>query len=168
MSKYSGIKFPFFGLRKIPLDIKYTRDTIYVFLKDRWVLLDDRSKLPDPPLYFNRLMCLDLQGIDRVMFDFTCIRMEQLLKSQIKWGIDALGTVFDLSKKEKFLLKCTRVKKVKNNLMWVKGITYPFVLKYQLSKSLNKFLFVELVQIDLTWYLHRFTYKYNFKKHLYI
>ncbi len=163
MSKFSGIVFPFFGLKDCPVKVMYHPHYIEIINSVGQLLMLDDKTIPYPT-YLGRLLILEAQTEHRVVFDITAYGMENLITSKVKWGVDSRPKIFDLSMKEKFPLKCGKIDKIKNNLVWMKGISYPFRLREDLIEGLNKFLFVELVNIDSTWYLYNFTYEYNKKE----
>jgi len=113
---------------------------------------------------------LDADNINRLVFEYTIIRLQQLiLLPQIKWGVDNTGKIFDLSKKEKFPYKITSINT--NNtteLLRLKGISYPFEVPYGLSNSISKYDRVYVVKIEDRWYIHKVSAKYSNKKEVYI
>lgn len=163
MNKFSDIEFPFFGLKKIPEEIIYDSKTIYVKIGKETLLLDDKSYKTNN--YLDRLqnMRIDNNIVDVVIFDSTSLNLTQLIRSKSKWGVSHTGKIFDLSKKERFSHKCSKIKKIKDNLLWVKGISYPFKFKNIIGEA-DKFIFACLVYIENTWILYDFTYEYKSNK----
>jgi len=157
MSKFKGITFPFFGLLKKPITLSYdsNRITIKKITNGANFILDDRSISGSS--YLDRIYKLeDKYDKQRVIFDITARKMEELINSGCVWGIDNQAKVFDLSKKEKFKYKVTDISRIKDNLFWVNGISYPFQLPDHLVGVNLKDLKAKLVYIDGVWYLHRF------------
>lgn len=126
-------------------------------IKDHKYYVLDRvtEETKDLP-YMSRIIDID----DRLEFEFTCRNLTELINSPVSWGLDSRGKVFNLSKNELFTISTRSIKKIENQLIWLKGISYPFPLE----KSLNiedidsKTLKVNVVYIDYTWILHSFTY----------
>lgn len=157
MSKFQGIKFPFFGLDKVPNTVYFTKNEIFVTIGSSSYLLDDKT-LPYED-FLTRVACLELNSTySRLKFKYTALSLDNLITVPVKWGVDSTGKIFDLSKKEKFLVKCVKVDKIEEDLIWVKGISYPFKLKEGLTKTLNSYMFVILVQIDKDWCIKEFSY----------
>lgn len=122
------------------------------------VYADDRNKKSDN--YIGRLASISEEV--RIKYDATALNLEQLINSDIKWGLDKNAQVYDLSNKEKFKFKCTKVMKQKNNLIWVNNISYPFVLPEHLKNIDNiEKLHVFLVYIDLVWHIYKFSMYYS-------
>jgi len=160
MSKFTGIVFPFYGLHVVPVTILYSIDSIRISLnhKSSMVYADDRNKKSDN--YIGRLASISEEV--RIKYDATALNLEQLINSDIKWGLDKNAQVYDLSNKEKFKFKCTKVMKQKNNLIWVNNISYPFVLPEHLKNIDNiEKLHVFLVYIDLVWHIYKFSMYYS-------
>tara|TARA_Y100000034_G_scaffold136800_2_gene215906 strand:+ start:3650 stop:4135 length:486 start_codon:yes stop_codon:yes gene_type:complete len=161
MSKFSEITFPFFGLNYVP-EVEFRGREIFIYNK----ILDDVS-LPQKT-YLNRL--IHLSSKDKVTFDFTANSLENIIfYKKAKWGIDNTGKIFNISKKQRFTLTSKKIEKIRNKLIWVKGISYPFNVPLELEDLINKKLFfVDLVHIDNLWRLYNFSYSYNSKKYAYI
>ena len=101
MSKYSKIKFPFYGLKNKPYNIQFELDKIFLQISERdnhIKVLDDKSIEGD---YFTRLVKMDEEKYTRVKFDITCLNIGDIIRNNIKWGLDSSAIIFDFSKKEK-------------------------------------------------------------------
>ena len=74
MNKFDNIKFPFFGVKQKPYQIKYDLQKIYVqrTFTGHLETVDDKSIEGD---YFARLASLD----QRLKFDFTCKNLQELI-----------------------------------------------------------------------------------------
>lgn len=159
MSKFSGITYPFFGMRIPPKDIIYQDDKVYFVRQHITTLLDDYN-IPYNS-YIRRLLYFDSNDIDRLRFTYTAYSLENIILSKIPWGIDNTGKIFNLKEKETFKTKISKIERTKGNLIWIKGVSYPFNLSLDASYNINKHLFAEIVFIDNKWYLYNFTYKYK-------
>ena len=95
MSKFLGINYPFFGLIKKPYKVIYTLDKILIKKHENShnETVDDKTLSGD---YFSRLVNID----NRLKFNYTCRNLQDVLISNIKWGIDCKGIPHDLSVKE--------------------------------------------------------------------
>ena len=96
----------------------------------------------------------------KLHFKYTCRNMRELLNSKSKWGIDNKAQIFDLSKKEKYNLICKKIKRIKDNLIWVEGISYPFEINTD-KINLKENYYTTLVNIDRCWY----PLEFSFSKH---
>tara|TARA_A100001015_G_scaffold318780_1_gene439681 strand:- start:662 stop:1156 length:495 start_codon:yes stop_codon:yes gene_type:complete len=147
------INFPFFGLYKRPYEIKYSLSKIQLKREENSHLetVDDKSLNGD---YFARLAQLN----KRLMFDCTCKDIQQLIYERPKWGMDARSQPFDLSEK----IYCPAMKKpvvkIRDNLIWFKGISYPFKIPSNDELHKIKDIYGILVQYRLEWYIKQFTY----------
>lgn len=156
MSKFSGIKFPLYGLFYKP-EVAYSQTKIAARNKDKTYLVDDTS------LTGNYLVRLS-QIKNRINFDATILSLQELLVSRVVWGVDSTGKIFDFSTKEKYPYYVGKIRKIKDNLVWVSTITYPFKIKHDLVGILNDNIYIHLIKIDMTWYLYKFSYKYDRKR----
>jgi len=151
--KLNQIKFPLFGLYKKPYEIKYSLSKIQLRREEISHLetVDDKSLSGD---YFARLAQLN----KRLMFDCTCKDIQQLIYERPKWGMDARSQPFDLSGS----IYCPAMKKpvvkVRNNLIWFKGISYPFKIPSNNDLHVISGIYGVLVQYRLEWYIKQFTY----------
>ena len=160
MSKFKGIEFPFYGLKEKPFDIRFesTRIEIKINQSDyQWKVIDDKSLEGD---YFFRQVQMYNRKYTKVPFKYTCRNMRELLNSKSKWGIDNEAQIFDLSKKEKYDLICKKIKRIKDNLIWVEGISYPFEINTD-KINLKENYYTTLVNIDRCWY----PLEFSFSKH---
>ena len=168
MSKYSKIKFPFYGLKNKPYNIQFELDKIFLQISERdnhIKVLDDKSIEGD---YFTRLVKMDEEKYTRVKFDITCLNIGDIIRNNIKWGLDSSAIIFDFSKKEKFSLTCRKIKKITNNYVWVNKISYPFYIS-NIKKAENKDqIYLSLVNIDRKWYPYQFSYSEHNRKVIYL
>jgi hypothetical protein len=167
-TKFDNIEFPFFGLKDRPYKISYlgTSVTISKFKYGKVSILDDISLEGN---YSERLLQLDtLHPQTRIVFDFTFLSMQQLIKSsdKVKWGLDAQGRSFKLNKKQKFKAKIAQVKKKNDNLLWIDGISYPFEIPHMIDDFKSKDLYALLIKVNHTWYVKEFTHEHNYIKEI--
>lgn len=163
MSKFSNIKFPFYGLKNKPENIRYNNHNISI---NNQIIVDYGNFKGD---YFTRLVRIRKTFPNNsITYDYTATNLQELIKSPIKWGLDARGKIFDLSKKEQFPIKCIKRKKIKDDLLWVRGVSYPFEIKYDLAATISDIMWIIIVNIDLTWYLYDFIYYYEKKDLIYL
>ncbi len=153
MNKFSGIKFPFFGLKQRPYQVKYDLEKIYVqrTFTGHLETVDDKSIEGD---YFARLANLD----HRLKFDYTCKNLQELIYSKAKWGMDCEANPYDLAKPMTVKSYCHRIVKVNNNLIWVKNISYPFEVPTHETLELKEDIYATLVKVEDEWYLREFSY----------
>lgn len=160
MSKYKGIEYPFYALRDKPHDVRFTLNTVEIQLSSndtQWRVLDDRTLPGD---YFNRQVQMLNLKYTKVNFNYTCRNLSEILNSKTKWGLDSKAKIFDFTTKEKFKLTCKKIKKIKENLVWVENISYPF--KLNTSKiNINDVYYLTLVYVDNQWY----PLEFSFSKH---
>jgi hypothetical protein len=153
-SKFYGIKFPLFGLKNKPYDYSVRLDSISIKKdeEDDWHIID---KFKENASLIHRYVSVKDEFF---VFDFTCLNTTQLLTKNIKWGIDASAKIYDLSNKQKFKARTVQVTRVKNNLIWLDTISYPFKLSKNVldhSEIMNQYITV--VYIDECWHLYRFS-----------
>lgn len=160
MSKFKGIEFPFYGLKEKPFDIRFDYNRIEIKINQsdyQWKVLDDKSLGEN---YFSRQIQMLNKKYTKVNFNYTCRNMRELLNSKSKWGIDNKAQIFDLSKKEKYNLICKKIKRIKDNLIWVEEISYPFEINTD-KINLKEDYYATLVNIDRCWY----PLEFSFSKH---
>lgn len=153
-SKFYGIQFPFFGLKVKPYSYSFTKNSILVQPNEFGSKL-----LVDVYTHNKSLIARYIQHKDdEFSFDSTCLNMNHLISSKLKWGIDSKAKVYNLSRKQTFLARNVKVVRVKGNLLWVATVSYPFTIKNSLVDA--KLLLeqhVTIVNIDDCWYLYKFT-----------
>lgn len=150
--KYEGIKYPLFVLSTKPVKILFEDDKIqYVDKKGTISTLDDKSL---PGNYFERL----LQLKQRAFFNATCRNLQDLIFSKAQWGIDATGQPHDLTKKYKVKAEYREVKRIENNLIWVRNISYPFELNTKEQIDIKDTVFAKVILVNGEWYLREFSY----------
>ena len=147
------ISFPLFGLYKKPYEIKYSLSKIQLKRGENSHLetVDDKNLTGD---YFARLAQLN----KRLMFDVTCKNVQQLIYERPKWGMDANARPVDLS--EKIYCAATKrpVIKVRDNLIWFKGISYPFKIPSNDELHLLDKIYGILISYRNEWYIKEFTF----------
>jgi hypothetical protein len=153
-SKFYGIKFPLFGLKVRPHDYSVKLDSIHIKRTedDDWHLID---KFKENASLISRYVAAK---DDFFVFDYTCLNTTQLLTRNIQWGIDASAKIYDLKNKQKFKARTVKVTKVKNNLIWLDTISYPFKLNKNVldtSEIMNQYITV--VYVDECWHLYKFS-----------
>ena len=153
MNKFTGIEFPFFGLKTKPYQVKYDLDKIYVqrTFTGHLETVDDKSIEGD---YFARLASLG----QRLKFDFTCKNLQELIYSKAKWGMDCKATPYDLARPMTVKSYCHRIVKVRENLIWIKNISYPFEIPTHERLEIKEDIYATLVKVDDEWYLREFSY----------
>tara|TARA_B110000285_G_C15141085_1_gene630788 strand:+ start:1281 stop:1775 length:495 start_codon:yes stop_codon:yes gene_type:complete len=159
MSKFLGINYPFFGLIKKPYKVIYTLDKILIKKHENShnETVDDKTLSGD---YFSRLVNID----NRLKFNYTCRNLQDVLISNIKWGIDCKGIPHDLSVKEYVSMDKRKIIRIKGNLVWLHNISYPFVVNTKETIVVNDQLFASIVRIHNEWYIKEFTYDKDIKK----
>lgn len=146
--KYKGITFPLFALSKEPYKIEYTLDKAYIFKthNSHKELLDDKSLEGN---YFDRLLQID----KRILFDFTCTSLQDLVYCKAKWGIDSNGIPHNFSKKYKAKVDTRKVERMRGNLIWLYNISYPFKVNTQEKLELEENLYAKIVHVNNEWYI---------------
>jgi len=169
-SKFHGITFPFFGLKKVPIEIIFMGPRIYTSTEEGKVLtlIDDNTLEGDK--YFNRLLKLEITNPNlRQYFDYTAKDITGLLYSDIKWGIDNSGKLFNLYKQQQFPQKCEKIKIKKRNLVWIHSVSYPFEIpKYFKRFEISPHMYLRCLYIDLTWHLYKFNNMYDSREYMFL
>jgi len=147
------IKFPLFGLYKKPYDLKYSLTKIQLRRDENSHLetVDDKNLAGD---YFARLAQLN----KRLMFDVTCKDVQQLIYERPKWGMDSNARPVDLSEKIYCVATKRPVVKVRDNLIWFKGISYPFKIPSNDELHLLDKIYGILVSYRNEWFIKEFTF----------
>jgi hypothetical protein len=142
MNKFTGIKFPFFALRMKPYQVKYALDKIYVqrTFTGHLETVDDKTIEGD---YFARLATMS----QRLKFDYTCKNLQELIYSKTKWGMDCEANPFDLSKPMTVKSYCHKIVKVRENMIWVKNISYPFEIPTYEKLEIKENIYATLVKL---------------------
>ena len=147
------IRFPLFGLYKKPYELKYSLSKIQLRRREDSHLetVDDKSLSGD---YFSRLAQLD----KRLMFDVTCKDLQQLIYERPKWGMDITARPIDLSERIFCVATKRPVVKVRDNLIWFKGISYPFKIPSNDELHLLDKIYGILVSYRNEWFIKEFTF----------
>lgn len=153
-SKFYGIKFPFFGLKYKPYDYSIRLDTISIKKTeaDDWHLID---KFKENASLVHRYVAAKDEFF---VFDYTCINITQLLVRNIEWGIDSSAKIFDLRQKQNFKARNVPITKVRNNLIWVDTVSYPFKLNKNIVDQQELLQqYITIVYVDNCWHLYKFS-----------
>lgn len=147
------ISFPLFGLYKKPYELKYSLAKIQLKRDENSHLetVDDKNLTGD---YFARLAQLN----KRLMFDVTCKDVQQLIYERPKWGMDSNARPVDLSEKIYCVTTKRPVVKIRDNLIWFKGISYPFKVPSNDELHLLDKIYGILVSYRNEWYIKEFTF----------
>jgi hypothetical protein len=152
-SKFYGVRYPIFCLKRTPEQVTIFNDRICIKKSETSELeiLDKYS--PDKPFLLRYLA----QDTGTFTFDYTCHGITQLISNKIEWGIDSNAKIFNFKKKEKFKAINVKIRKVYKNIIWVDKISYPFELPKQVvvPKDLKN-QWVTLVSIDGIWEIYKF------------
>lgn len=153
VNKFYGVNYPIFVLKSKPVEIIYSTSKISIKRKtDSHIETLDNKELEGD--YFSRLLQID----QRVTFDYTCKDLQSLVMSNAKWGIDSKAIPHDFSIKEEFEIKKAKVRKIRNNYIWVEKISYPFKIDTKEKIDIVDDLYVILVKINHEWVIKEFTY----------
>lgn len=154
MNKFSEIKYPFFGIKQKPYQVKYDLSKVFVkrLYSGHFETVDDRTLQGD---YFARLASLET----RLKFDYTCKNLQELIYSGCKWGMDCEANPHDLSANMVVKAYCNKIVKVNDNLVWIKNISYPFEIPTHEKLQLEDNIYGQLVKVDDEWYLKGFSYE---------
>lgn len=150
--KYKGINFPLFALKQAPYQLEFTLDKIYTKLSinSHKQLVDDKNLQGN---YFERLLQMD----KRIDYDFTCTSLQDLVYCKAKWGIDVNGIPHDFSSKYQAKVEQRRVERIRDNLIWLRNISYPFRLNTKEKVELNDTLYATIVYINYEWFILDFS-----------
>lgn len=153
-SKFYAIEFPLFALKKKPYDYSIRLNSISVQLTESgdWHKIDEYK---DKTSLLKRYVSVKDEFF---FFDYTCTNLTQLISKKIEWAIDANGKIYDLRQKQKFKARTVQVVKVRDNLIWVSTVSYPFKLSKNIVDT-NTLLeqYIHIVYIDEIWHLYRFS-----------
>lgn len=169
-NKFTGITFPFYGIDYVPDEVIITNTEIKIRIGNniKTVYLA-KYKAEN---YLSTLYNLDGPGIGRLQFTSTSRTLGELLLAKPKWGIDNSGHIHNLSKKEKFPFKVFKIDKVRNNLIWLKGLSYPIILKEDLENDDFKenlmLYYVEMAYISNSWEFLKLNLVYSNKQEVWI
>ena len=156
ISKFNGITYPLFALKHKPYKLVYSTDKICA-IKNKGDMLHtiDDKKLPGD--YFSRLLQLET----RLNFDYTCKNLQDVIYTKPAWGMDSLAQPIDLTKKEAVSAKCLKVRRVKNNLIWLHSIAYPFAVPTKETLILEDTLYATIVNVNYDWHILQFAQDYQ-------
>lgn len=154
ISKYAGICFPVFGFLTTPYDVRIKLDSIEVQKQEfgKWSSID--RFIEGKSLLERYILTKD----ENFGFDVTCLNLTQLISKKVKWCIDSNFKIYNLSNKQTFKARNVRVRKCRQNAIWVDTVSYPFKIKKGLTdpkEIINQY--VTIVYIDKVWVLYRFT-----------
>jgi len=157
-SKFYGVSYPIFALKKKPYDFSIRLNSISVKKteNDEWHIIDEYQEKTS--LLKRYVQVKD----DFFFFDYTCTNTTQLISKKIEWGIDAKAKIYDFREKQKFKARTVQVVKVRDNLIWVNTVSYPFKLtKNIVDEATLREQYITIVYIDEVWYLYRFSSFYE-------
>jgi hypothetical protein len=153
-SKFYNIEFPVFGLKHKPYDFSIRLNSISVKRteNDEWHVIDEYKEKTS---LLKRYVSVKDEFF---FFDYTCTNLTQLISKNIEWGIDANAKIHDLRQRQKFKARTVQVVKVRDNLIWVNTVSYPFKLSKNILDN-NTILeqYITIVYIDEVWHLYRFS-----------
>lgn len=151
INKFSRISFPFFGLLSKPYEVSITFSKIQIRRKrfSQLETLDDKALAGD---YFARLLQLDKRGD----FNVTCKNIQDCLVSKVIWGLDKNAIIHDLTKKNTFPAENRKIRKVRDNLVWLDKIAYPFKVNTDQVLFINDVLYGRVVYVNNEWFLKEF------------
>lgn len=151
--KFYDIAYPIFTLKNKPFKIIYDTTKIYCINTpgNSKCTVDDKSLPGD---YFARLLQLE----HRVVFDYTCKNLQDLLFTGAKWGIDAKAIPHDFSKLEAVPAEKRLITKTHKNLIWVKNISYPFEINTNELLDIKDDLYATLIYVNGEWFLKEFSF----------
>lgn len=152
ISKFECIKYPLFALKHKPYEIIYSIDCIYA-VKNKGSNLEtvDNKNLEGD--YFSRL----LQLVNRIKFDYTCKNLQDVIYNKPTWGMDSAAQPIDLTNKVTARTKSLKVRRVKNNLIWLESISYPFKVNTNEQLILQDIIYATVVNINYEWYILKFS-----------
>ena len=115
MNKFTGIIYPFFGIKHKPWNVYFDKTKIQLqkTFTGHYETVDDKSLKGD---YFARLAQMD----KRLKFDYTCKNLQEVIFSGCKWGMDREANPFELAQPLVATTRCAKVVKVNENLVWLK------------------------------------------------
>lgn len=152
-SKFYGIKYPIFCLKRYPEDVIVKLDTLEV-------LKDENGSYQTIDVYKENKTVLEryLTSNTSFRFDYTCRNITELARAKPKWGLDFSAKIIDLRKP--YVVKARNVKiiRVMENLIWVNSVSYPIELPttFKYHKDL-KDQWVTIMYIDYKWEIYSFT-----------
>lgn len=153
-SKFYGIEFPLFALKNKPYDFSIRLNSISVKLTETgdWHKIDEYKEKTS---LLKRYVSVKDEFF---FFNYTCTNLTQLISKKIEWGIDANAKIYDLRLKQKFKARTVQVVKVRDNLIWLDTVSYPFKLsKNIVDASTLLEQYITIVYIDEVWHLYRFS-----------
>jgi hypothetical protein len=117
--------------------------------------------------YLNELLGLEsyLKN-SRFKFRITAKSTQELimLDRRCVWGIDCVGVMHNLQRREEFKSKCLKpVKITRGKYIWFKNITYPFEMPFSIKNIEEDILYYwfKLLYIDNTWEIYKINTEYD-------
>lgn len=166
MSKFSYIKYPFFGRFYKP-NIEVQFDKIITTAKHAPKLI----KTQNSGNYLTDLAKIEQENSQlRLHFSFTAHNTQQILMLDRRclWGVDYEGTIHNLERLEKFKAVSVRIENItKDKYLWFPKITYPFLMPLSVRNIKNDiaYYWFQLLYIDLTWEIYRVETEPNTKQY---
>ena len=152
VNKFSSIEFPLFAIKNSPNEVYFDHYEIKVrkTASSHLETVDNKRLSGD---YFARLM----QIPKRLKFEYTCRNIQDCIFSKVKWGIDKEAKIHNLDIKETVPAKWVPIIRVKENLIWLKGISYPYKLNTKENIKIEERTFARVVNYYNEWYLYGFS-----------
>lgn len=156
IDKFYDIVFPLFALKKEPYELVFDHNTIKIRrTRDSHLETVDDKKLQGD--YFARL----IQMPKRLKFDYTCRNIQDCIYSKIVWGVDKKAKIHHLDFKEPYPARWMPIERTKNNLIWIKGISYPYELNTKENLQITEKTYARVVKYYNEWYLYGFSTEPN-------
>lgn len=150
--KFDNISFPLFGLLNKPNQIVYSREKIIIINDDKSLsTVDDKTVKGD---YFSRLVRIK----SRIHFNTTCNSIQDIIFSGTQWGMDSNAIPHDFSNKIRVPLEYRMVDRFENNLVWIKNISYPFIIKLPEDIKIKDIVYAKIIQVNNEWFIKDFEY----------
>lgn len=151
VKKFENISFPIFTTERVPFNIIYDHTKIQCQYIKNGIMetIDDKSLKGD---YFSRLFQLDT----RFIFHNTCRNVQDLIYCKAKWGMDAAAMPHNFSKLDIVPSDIREIIKTKQNLFWLKNISYPFEIMTKENITLNDKTYARIVLVNKEWYIKEF------------
>lgn len=154
-SKFSYIKYPFFGTYTIPtIDISFNK----ISASNSKNYNSKDIKLKNSENYLEHLIALENLK-NRFKFKITAQSTQELimLQKRCQWGVDITGAMHNLSRLEEFPLVCLKPIKITNNkYIWFNTITKPLISPLSIKNIADDlyYYFYSFLYIDNVWELY--------------
>ena len=157
------IIYPAFALKEAPYKVYYTDTDIRITKQPEGKEFIFDIMVDNIESYVERLFYMEEEVENRIQFDYTILNKEQLVFSyeKIGWCVDSVGKIYNLSYKQNLPVECRKVKKIKDNSIWLDKILAPFDLKIPVDSSNIDELWATIVFINNEWFIKSFSYEYE-------